>query len=536
MLQRYLWGPDGAGADEPLAQDDGTAAGNQWFLADRNGDITDVVSADGTELNHIVYDSFGNVVNQTDPTALLPRFGFAGMVYDANTGMDYDNARYYDPVTGRFINQDPLGFGGGTANTYEYANNDPTSESDPSGLDPNFGLTVGLNVPVGPPKLNFADSPEKTQGNIEAADAYFAQLHQNAGDDPATNLAIDQQAAAYWGGGVQAQHNWDEQTAADAANQIVLNIQADTAAFNLQILRQEATANSNDDWYQAYDDQLALRLGGVLQATGGAIEFGSGVLLSSSLVGASVGGPFALHGLDNYTAGLATAWGDNPNPTQTYTEYGVSQAAQYFGASRSQGDLIGGVTNGAIGLGSAFGPQIVGAAGTAVDAVSQFNPGNISVTFDSSTLGTFGGNVEITYNAAENTSSSLNILNPNFEPDPVAILQNHVDAANAALTANPLLARSFLSPAEYAQFQTSGGYALNYGKAIERLTASDVANNPLSNSLFDYVGGPNEPDFVGRANTVADPFQFDVTTPSSVPAHFTRPYGPDTYMITYQRP
>jgi hypothetical protein len=82
-------------------------------------------------------------------------------------------------------------------------------------------------------------------------------------------------------------------------------------------------------------------------------------------------------------------------------------------------------------------------------------------------------------------------------------LQNHVDAANTALTTNPALARSFLSPAEYAQFQTPGGYALNYGKAIERLTASDVANNPLSNSLFDYVGGPNDPDFVGRANTVA---------------------------------
>jgi hypothetical protein len=139
--------------------------------------------------------------------------------------------------------------------------------------------------------------------------------------------------------------------------------------------------------------------------------------------------------------------------------------------------------------------------------------------------------------AAESGSTGLNILNPNFEPDPVAILQNHVDAANAALTANPALARSFLSPAEYAQFQTPGGYALNYGKVIERLTASDVENNPLSNSLFDYIrNNNNDPDFVGLANTPADAFQFDVTTPGEVLGKLGRSYGPDTYPITYIRP
>ncbi len=92
------------GSDQPLAADDGTAAGEQWFMSDRNGNVRDVVARDGTPLTHIVYDSYGNVTSLTGTAAVMPRFAFAGMVYDRATGMSYDNARYYDPGTGRFIN------------------------------------------------------------------------------------------------------------------------------------------------------------------------------------------------------------------------------------------------------------------------------------------------------------------------------------------------------------------------------------------------------------------------------------------------
>lgn len=132
-------------------------------------------------------------------------------------------------------------------------------------------------------------------------------------------------------------------------------------------------------------------------------------------------------------------------------------------------------------------------------------------------------------------ATSLDILNPSFEPDPVAILQNHVDAANAALAGDPTLAQNFLSPKEL-NFQTPEGFSLSYGKAIERMVQSDVENNPLSDSLFEHVGGRDDPDFVGRANTVADPFQFDITTVNNTVDHTTRPYGQDTYLITYTIP
>ena len=48
----------------------------------------------------------------------------------------YYRARYYDPQTGRFISEDPIGFAGASANLYEYVNGNPINFTDPSGLDP----------------------------------------------------------------------------------------------------------------------------------------------------------------------------------------------------------------------------------------------------------------------------------------------------------------------------------------------------------------------------------------------------------------
>ena len=62
--------------------------------------------------------------------------GFTGAsTPNATGGMVYLRNRWYDPATGRFLTQDPLGLGGG-ANLYAYAGNDPVSFSDPFGLDP----------------------------------------------------------------------------------------------------------------------------------------------------------------------------------------------------------------------------------------------------------------------------------------------------------------------------------------------------------------------------------------------------------------
>jgi RHS repeat-associated protein len=73
---------------------------------------------------------------------------------DAETGLYYYRARYYDPATGRFLTEDPLGFGGVDGDFYRYTNNSPSSFVDPFGLqttviivyDQDFGITYGAHA------------------------------------------------------------------------------------------------------------------------------------------------------------------------------------------------------------------------------------------------------------------------------------------------------------------------------------------------------------------------------------------------------
>ena len=108
-----------------------------WELADELGSVRDVVSAQGTVIDHIQYDSFGNIMSESSP-ANGDRFKYAQQQADA-TGLNYDRARYYNPVTGRFISQDPTGFGGGDVNLYRYCGNSPASNTDPTGLQSTNG-------------------------------------------------------------------------------------------------------------------------------------------------------------------------------------------------------------------------------------------------------------------------------------------------------------------------------------------------------------------------------------------------------------
>src|SRR5438067_318236 len=51
------------------------------------------------------------------------------------SGYQYRRNRYYDPATGRFTQEDPLGLAGGL-NLYGFAGGDPVNFSDPFGLCP----------------------------------------------------------------------------------------------------------------------------------------------------------------------------------------------------------------------------------------------------------------------------------------------------------------------------------------------------------------------------------------------------------------
>src|SRR5215470_16797565 len=72
----------------------------------------------------------------TQKRTLFPhgaQWKYTGREYDGLSKLQYNRARYYDPVTGRWTSQDPLGFDAGDSNLYRYAGNNPTNRSDPSG-------------------------------------------------------------------------------------------------------------------------------------------------------------------------------------------------------------------------------------------------------------------------------------------------------------------------------------------------------------------------------------------------------------------
>ncbi|PZO57605.1 MAG: hypothetical protein DCF15_06830 [Phormidesmis priestleyi] len=131
QVNRYLRGPQ---IDQVLAEE--TASGEvRWALADHQGSVRDVVDSQGNVLNHLTYDSYGQVTSETNPESDF-RFGYTGRERDEETGLDYYRARYFNPAVGTFVSEDPLGFAAGDANVYRYVGNSPTNHVDPNGLMP----------------------------------------------------------------------------------------------------------------------------------------------------------------------------------------------------------------------------------------------------------------------------------------------------------------------------------------------------------------------------------------------------------------
>jgi RHS repeat-associated protein len=155
LLTRYLFGPgvvNGAIMPVILARTSsgGTTA---WYLTDKLGSVRDIVDASGNSLDHVVYDSFGNIVSETN-AGNGDRFKFAMMQSDTTIGQNYDNARWYGSVPGRFVNHDPLDFVAGDTNLYRYVGNSPVALVDPTGLDwldllSNFGAGWGDTLTFG---------------------------------------------------------------------------------------------------------------------------------------------------------------------------------------------------------------------------------------------------------------------------------------------------------------------------------------------------------------------------------------------------
>jgi RHS repeat-associated protein len=103
------------------------------LITDQLGSVRLVVDVqDGTIAQRIDYDEFGRVLLES--VKGFQPFGFAGGLYDPDTGLVRFGARDYDAETGRWIAKDPILFAGGDTNLYAYNGNDPVNFIDPDGL------------------------------------------------------------------------------------------------------------------------------------------------------------------------------------------------------------------------------------------------------------------------------------------------------------------------------------------------------------------------------------------------------------------
>jgi RHS repeat-associated protein len=108
-------------------------------LTDHLGTVHAIVDQGGAVVESYRYDAWGRVDGVFDAggvelpeSALGNRYLWQGREYSWKTGLYYFRARWYDPITGRWLSNDPIGISGGL-NQYVFCGNDPVNMVDPFG-------------------------------------------------------------------------------------------------------------------------------------------------------------------------------------------------------------------------------------------------------------------------------------------------------------------------------------------------------------------------------------------------------------------
>jgi len=121
-----------------------TSSGDLYcYHFDANANTIAMTDTGQNIVNAYAYTPFGLIANEQEtieqPFKFVGQFG----VMTEPDGFYYMRMRYYDPQVGRFISEDPLGFGGGDLNLYQYAHANPIMFMDPWGLCSGYSYSWG---------------------------------------------------------------------------------------------------------------------------------------------------------------------------------------------------------------------------------------------------------------------------------------------------------------------------------------------------------------------------------------------------------
>ena len=105
-----------------------------FYGYDGGGNVRLLTNSAGTVTDEYEYDAFGNSFTKVGTTP--NNYLYRGEQFDPDLGLYYLRARYYNPLTGRFLSRDPKAgnpYDSKTLHRYTYAGGDPANLIDPSG-------------------------------------------------------------------------------------------------------------------------------------------------------------------------------------------------------------------------------------------------------------------------------------------------------------------------------------------------------------------------------------------------------------------
>jgi len=120
-----------------------------YYGYDGAGSVRQLTNSAGAVTDSYEYDAFGNSFTKTGSTP--NNYLYRGEQYDSDLGLYYLRARYYNPVTGRFVSRDPedgIATDPATLHKYLYAGGDPVNKKDPTGRDFVEVALIDVNLAV----------------------------------------------------------------------------------------------------------------------------------------------------------------------------------------------------------------------------------------------------------------------------------------------------------------------------------------------------------------------------------------------------